>query len=1038
MNKKTTKRLISMLLSFMMAFSSLTTLPVKAMTDELGVYDLSMDISTRNDGVISILNHTLHTSFGMQGFEEDYELSEFVDEVEIIVQFRTPPAVALRLLQENGDYSLEYLQGDTFEEQALSAHETFQQQLRQIPVPFGDFSPVVLEEHYWLFNGVSMRVPTNMVAHIAELPEVFVVTPAVTYYPMESIGDDFEYFQATDVSSHAVDEAESSFFVNPAFMREVRDLLEIDYIHNVLGITGSGVRVAVLDTGIYHNHPEFERFRDSTGRVPGSHFWGDNSHATSHGTVVSGAVVAMAPGIELWHYRVALSGSTGGSALAGIEAAHRDGMDVMNLSFGSAGINSPFSANISAANLATLDGVVVVNSAGNSGPGDFTMTSPAGGSLIITVGNGTAGGRSWTQDNIATSSSRGPVAQTFHIKPDIVASGSSVYTTGVGGGYTTASGTSLSAPVVAGIAALLIEAFPNATPLEIKAMMMNTARSMTGTGNDNVFAVGAGFVRPVQALRQSNNAFATVSHMVPVAATANAPFEMHPMASLSFGRIQGAMSHSMPITIHNHGSGTWTPQVSFNGSHADVNLIVTPAGAGQFSAQMTFGQNAQIGLYQGNIVFTNGDQRITMPFAVMFDGGGGDIIWIYTEEDLIRLGTTWGGAFSQGRTFALANDIHLTQEWVPVNDFRGTLDGRGHAIHNLYILESSMVRNAGLFGSVGAFEITIRNLGVYIGIQGINARAPLSDSFGQQYVVSAGGLIARSETSTSSSPASRITITNSYVIGDISAIGSSSVRAGGLIGTLYSPARADISRSFTAGNVVAHGLGNHQNWVLAGGFGGRVANFTITDSFSASNVETYAAGRHTTISGAAGLVGRHHVGTTNISNSYVFGDIVSVTAQEYPSRAGAFAIGLGAGEGYSSSGGLTITNSYRLSSQNITAERIAVQGESLTAEQMRNQVSFVDWDFENIWEFREGYNNGFPVLRGLPALRTDTILWGDVNGDGAVNMLDLIVLELYLEGIISDINRNAADVNRDGLINMIDLILLELYLDGHITLPHIN
>jgi len=68
-----------------------------------------------------------------------------------------------------------------------------------------------------------------------------------------------------------------------------------------------------------------------------------------------------------------------------------------------------------------------------------------------------------------------------------------------------------------------------------------------------------------------------------------------------------------------------------------------------------------------------------------------------------------------------------------------------------------------------------------------------------------------------------------------------------------------------------------------------------------------------------------------------------------------------------------------------------------------------------------------------------TGLFGDVNDDGVVNMLDLVMLELFLEGIISNINLGLADVNFDGAVNMFDLIILELYLNGQIpALPHIT
>jgi len=59
------------------------------------------------------------------------------------------------------------------------------------------------------------------------------------------------------------------------------------------------------------------------------------------------------------------------------------------------------------------------------------------------------------------------------------------------------------------------------------------------------------------------------------------------------------------------------------------------------------------------------------------------------------------------------------------------------------------------------------------------------------------------------------------------------------------------------------------------------------------------------------------------------------------------------------------------------------------------------------------------------------ILWGDVNDDGAVDSVDLMMLRLYLAGHPVPINRAAADVNADGVINMVDEIMLSMYLAGH-------
>jgi subtilisin family serine protease len=126
-----------------------------------------------------------------------------------------------------------------------------------------------------------------------------------------------------------------------------------------------------------------------------------------------------------------------------------------------------------AGDMAVARGIVVVNSAGNAGAADSThntLLAPADGDSVITVG---------AVDSLGvrvTFSSIGPTAD-GRTKPDVMARGRRTYaafpdsTTA----YNIASGTSLSCPLVAGVAALLVAAHPAATPMQIRDAMRNTA-----------------------------------------------------------------------------------------------------------------------------------------------------------------------------------------------------------------------------------------------------------------------------------------------------------------------------------------------------------------------------------------------------------------------------------------------------------------------------------------------------------------------------------------------------------------------------------
>jgi len=149
-------------------------------------------------------------------------------------------------------------------------------------------------------------------------------------------------------------------------------------------------------------------------------------------------------------------------------------------------------------------------------------------------------------------SSIGPVNETAEIKPDVIAPGWSILSTDLGGGYVEMGGTSMSSPWVAGVAALVKQAYPNAAPAEIKARIMNTCdpdiiKPYSGrlagapgyyfdrNGTEiSVFEQGSGFVNPKRAVY--DNVFIQVTNYdIPTGNTNKSTFEDAKMASFSFG-----------------------------------------------------------------------------------------------------------------------------------------------------------------------------------------------------------------------------------------------------------------------------------------------------------------------------------------------------------------------------------------------------------------------------------------------------------------------------------------------------------------------
>jgi len=373
-----------------------------------------------HNGNAGSLTQTMGAPIGMIGFEGDYELSDGM--VEIAVQFNTPPHAALRLLSNAGQHGRTGRSLVNYEAIAKAAHDTFFAQFATLPMPFFADSPEVMSRHYTLFNGVFMRVHSSMVESIAALPGVFSVTPNYAIFSLEDSNADDDFI--------GIIEASNGQTHSDLFMRGPMEEMGIDAIHSS-GIHGDGIRVAVIDSGIDRNHPQFANFLrpavtrtfDEYGRtltrtpyyvdgvrpyvIPGWCFVrnhpipdefdlqdSDNRLLwTSHGTHVAGTVVAIAPNIEMYHYRVL--GAQGGYIewlISAMEMAYDDNMDVINLSLGSR-VNNPWSVLAQAQNIASLAGIVVVTSAGNDFlffPGSVGV--PAVAPLGIAVGNSRRGG----------------------------------------------------------------------------------------------------------------------------------------------------------------------------------------------------------------------------------------------------------------------------------------------------------------------------------------------------------------------------------------------------------------------------------------------------------------------------------------------------------------------------------------------------------------------------------------------------------------------------------------------------------------------
>jgi serine protease AprX len=304
-----------------------------------------------------------------------------------------------------------------------------------------------------------------------------------------------------------------------------------------LGVTGRGIGVAILDSGIAPHTDIASRIVasvDFTGggggaslvapADPGGHGTHVAGLVAGDGSASGGAFAGIAPGANLIDVRViTASGSTTVSTLiAGMQwvLAHRSDYNirVVNLSAGApvtvSYSNDPLAA---AVEVLVFAGITVVVSAGNEGPKRSSITTPGSDPYVITVGaiddNGTA---TLADDAIASWSSQGPTAIDGLAKPDLVAPGRKIVSLRSPGStldqqlpdrvvaglnplapaYFRLSGTSMAAPIVTGVVALMLERTPALSPAQVKQSLMSTALplaygSPTTTGSGLVSAVAA-------------------------------------------------------------------------------------------------------------------------------------------------------------------------------------------------------------------------------------------------------------------------------------------------------------------------------------------------------------------------------------------------------------------------------------------------------------------------------------------------------------------------------------------------------------------
>ncbi|MGC4938781.1 S8 family serine peptidase [Kribbella sp. DT2] len=384
------------------------------------------------------------------------------------------------------------------------------------------------------------------------------------------------------------------------------------------GLTGRGVTVAVVDSGIDAQHPDLagrvaatKNFVDAPTGDQVGHGTHVASTITGTGAASGGAYRGVAPDVRLIDAKVCgLDGCPEDAILAGLEwAAVEQRAGVVNVSLG--GPDAPGDDLLEQAvnTLSTQHGTLFVVAAGNAGQGGpGTIDSPGSAASALTVGAVDK------QDRLADFSSRGATYGDALTKPDVTAPGVDIVAAKaagteaglpVGDQYVSLSGTSMATPHVAGAAAILRQQHPDWTGAQVKAALMASAKPAAGVG---AFGQGAGRVDVARAIDQQVVSTPTSLSF----GLASWPHEDDPVQTRT---VTYRNSGSTPVSLDLDLRVTDLPAGLFTVSPAS---LVVPAG-GSADATVTADTRpatVPIGQFSGQVVASGAGTTVSVPLGV--------------------------------------------------------------------------------------------------------------------------------------------------------------------------------------------------------------------------------------------------------------------------------------------------------------------------------------------------------------------------------------------------------------------------------------
>ena len=464
-----------------------------------------------------------------------------------------------------------------------------------------------------VLNGLAVIAPADSAKRIAAIPDVQAVQASVTYH--RTLTENLQVIGAPQVWGPT------------------------------LATAGEGLKIAIIDDGVDQTHPFFS---PAGFTMPAGFPKGNTAYTTAkvivarvfppaganwkyahvpfdpqdseHGTHVAGIaagdydttandgirsvkVSGIAPRAYIGNYRigtiptpgVGLDGNSPEIAAA-IEQAVKDGMNVINLSYGEPEITPSRDIVVQAMNAAAAAGVVPVIAAGNDfdavGPG--SMGSPATAAKAIAVAAAS------TKGVIAYFSSGGPSPVSLALKPDVTAPGVNILSSvpAHDGTWQFLDGTSMASPHVAGAAAVLLQRHPGWTVAQVKSALVSTGNPVHGSRG-----------REVSPTREGGGMI-----WLP---RADQPLVFAQPADLSFGLLRRGRTYarSLALTDAGGGAGAWQvsirPSDSVRGVRLSAGAVTVP---GKLTLAAAVSRSAGPGDASGFVVLTRGTDVRRFPY----------------------------------------------------------------------------------------------------------------------------------------------------------------------------------------------------------------------------------------------------------------------------------------------------------------------------------------------------------------------------------------------------------------------------------------